>query len=139
MKIKDFYEKFNKDNSAVDKIMNDDMYTPYAMKIMKCNVIAQQTANNTPMRKLLFTKMLIESYTKLEFDNSTGEAFMEDFDILMKNELVDVILGKIPSAEVDTYHTMLMDTVEDYKNSGASLMQGLQEILQLAENVGEDA
>ena len=115
--VKEFYEKYNGTNVAqtkqafVEKIMNPH-YVPYEMKVTICEKIVENSyykkieKNGMTTRKLHvnstgqymgYCLWLVKQYTHIDinFENS-----LEEFNLLNKSEILDVIFSMIPESLV---------------------------------------
>ena len=96
-------------------------YLPISEKIAKCELIVNSTERaklddetevyrlNSPARFILYTLVMIDSYTDIEIDfkDSTGE-----FDLLSENRLTPIILNCIPKDELESFQ-MIMNMVKE--------------------------
>ena len=120
--ILDFVKGFEKTaENDKQKYINDNLkvinYVPYLIKQMKAQNIIDcacwketELANkskrkdlnvNSPVKYLLFIRSIIELYTNLKVET---EGFFEEYDMLAKNNLIDVILQRVPEKEIAEFH-----------------------------------
>lgn len=129
--ILDFVKGFEKTaEHDKQKYINDNLkvikYVPYLIKQMKAQHIIDcacwketELANkskrkdfsvNSPVKYLLFIRSIVELYTNLKVET---EGFFEEYDMLAKNNLIDVILQHVPEKEIAEFQTMVNMVYDD--------------------------
>lgn len=141
MTIKEFCESYRSD--SVEKIIQNN-YISYGTKMLKARAIVEQTSHNhttgefemnTPMRNMLFNKMLIESYTPLTFTEGDGQAMLDEYDMLNRGGIIEEIINAIPQREYAEYKTILEQSTNDMlitiknNNSLGGMMQSMTPLL----------
>ena len=124
--VKEFCEKYNVMNSEqnkimfIEKIMNRD-YVPYEIKIAICKKIIENSYyqkdehgkilrlySNSTVLYMLYCLNLINQYTFIKIDFSNC---LDEFNLLNKNSLLDILSNNIPDRE-KTEFRMILDMVE---------------------------
>lgn len=116
-------------------------YVPYSEKITRLENLIDKTSvisiekdkkifkQNSPARFLIYTLILIDSYTDIDIDFSDG---VEEFDSLSKENLIGALLNIIPENERKTFQ-MLHDMIQgDYYENNRSLVGYLDGKVQAA-------
>lgn len=125
--VKDFCKQYNsmKANESkialVQSVMNAG-YVPFEMKVTICEKIVDSTYYQTEMKNGIEVKKLhinspaqymgyylwiVKEYTRIDIDFKNS---LEEFNLLNKNGLLDVIVGYIPEGELKEFR-MLLDMV----------------------------
>ena len=139
MKVNEFIEKYNdakdKDQFLTECVKGD--YVPYHEKMTDCDYIILATTKfddkfriNSPMRFMLFVTTLLSRYTEIGED----EDILTMFETLDENNLIDLIISKIPEKEYTSYNTILNMELDDYMENNRSLssiLEGLGASLEL--------
>ena len=133
MTVKEFVKEYKE---AIDakKYLEERLvrkYVSYNTKITKLEVLIDKTSilpigedrkifkQNSPARFLIYTLMLIDSYTDIDVD---FEKCVEEFDVLSEENLVGALLNIIPENERKTFQ-MLHDMIQgDYYENNRSLV-----------------
>ena len=123
---KEFCEKYTATNveqvkqSYIEKAMNPH-YVSYEMKIAICQKIIENSYYkkinneskrlhiNSPAQYMLYCLNLVNQYTNIKIDFSNT---LEEFNLLNKNGLIDVILNHIPERELKEFR-MILDMIEN--------------------------
>lgn len=127
--VKDFYKKYNsaeadKTKEVLIKNVMNAHYVPYENKITICEKIVENSyyktiekngANikklhiNSPAQYMLYCLWLVEQYTNIKVDFKNG---LEEFNLLNKSELLDIIISNIPERELKEFR-MILDMIEN--------------------------
>ena len=126
--VKDFCKKYNEAKSdelkeiMINGVMNIH-YVPFEEKVVACeNIIntsyyittekngkkIKQLHSNSPARYMMYCLYLIKSYTHITVDFTN---ILEEFNLLNKSDLLDIIGSKIPKKEAKEFR-MILDMVE---------------------------
>ena len=124
MKINEFIKEYTEatDKQECIKSHVTESYVGYATKVAKCQKIIEVTYSkeingekvyftDSTARFMLYTLMIIESYTDIEIDYSQPVVC---FDMLFENNITAEILGCIPQQEQKMFQ-MVFDMVSDDK------------------------
>lgn len=124
--IKDFCKKYNNEKNEqvketfIKSIMSVD-YVPYERKITICEKIIESTHYtnnasglkklhiNSPAKYMLYCLNLVNEYTDIDVDFKNA---LEDFNLLNKCELLNVIYNSISEKEIKEF-SMILDMVEN--------------------------
>ena len=127
MKVDEFIRKYNSSKNKddfLDKCIITQ-YIPYHEKMSDCDMIVIATTKteqgfriNSPMRFVLFIVTLINRYTKIGED----EEILSVFETLDENNLLDLIVSKIPKKEYESYQTILNMVLDDYMENSRSIL-----------------
>ena len=119
--VKDFVKKYNASKSdqtketLVKSIMNTD-YVPYERKITICKKIIEnsyytKSSNgtkklhfNSPAQYMLYCLWMVSEYTNINIDLKNS---LDEFNLLNKYDLFDVITEKIPEKESKEFNVIL--------------------------------
>lgn len=125
MTVKEFVDGYVKGGKREEYVKKHivDVYVPFAEKMRLCDSIAQATTHihdeatgnerfsvNTAARYVLFMATIIDKYTDADVDFNH---VTEEFDILDKYGLCDVIVQCIDQHEYSTFDTLLKMAVGD--------------------------
>lgn len=124
MKINEFIKEYAEATDKQQCIQNHitESYVSYATKVVKCQNIIDITSSkevngekvyvvDSTARFMLYTLMLIESYTDIEIDYSQPVVC---FDMLSENGIIAEFLVVIPQQEQKMFQ-MVLDMVRDDK------------------------
>lgn len=126
-------------------------YIPYIEKISTCETIIELTSHkddgkrrlvsiNTPARYILFITKLISLYTDIEIRFDKAEN-VKQYDALAEADLIDQIVGIIPSEEFETFNlvlNMVLDDFRDNEYSITALLYNFKESLHISEELIEE-
>ena len=127
MKVDEFIKKYNfaKDKDVFLNNCIIKQYIPYHEKMSDCDMIIIATTKtedgfriNSPMRFILFVSTLINRYTEI----GTDEDILTVFETLDENNLIDLIISKIPEKEYTSYQTILNMELDDYMENNRNIM-----------------
>lgn len=145
MTVKDFVKKYvalqtDSDRERFLKKHIKDEYIPYEKKITICRVILDNSCYetvisgktetkvfrvNSPKRYFNYCIALIRYYTDLEFDPND---ITEEFNLLDRNDLIDILVALISDKEVDKFKTilnMMFDDLIDRERSIGGITENL--------------
>lgn len=129
--VKDFCKKYNGENSEqlkeilIKSVMNV-RYVPYEIKITICkkiiesayyqkNDVGSKTLHvNSTTKHMLYHLYLVKQYTHIDVDFTNC---LDEFNLLNKNGLFDIIFSNISNKELDEFN-MILNMVESdiFKN-----------------------
>ena len=141
MDIGKFIDEYvaTKDAGAKERLAKKHVtktYLDYAKKIDEARRIVKYSCYdsdgnfkiNSPLRFMLFTLSVVNNYTDLEFSQ---ENFVAEFDLLMKNRVMDNIIPGIQD-EYNSFETILKMTFDDeYENTRSLISYAEQRITAL--------
>ena len=90
---------------------------------------------NTPILHLIFYKTLVSKYTSLEFNEEDGRANMEDFNLLNRYGIIDLILAAINEDEISEFTSVKDMVVTDYVTNNYNVGAMFTKIIESLGNV----
>lgn len=164
--VKDFvkqYKKLNSDatkNIYIKSMIKDDCYIPYAVKIVTANTILENSCFDKDgnikfdscKKYLMYVWAIFSLYTDIELEVKN---IMDEYDVLQKEGLVDIIIDSISDIEKKEFDYVLKMRQDDFvanycgfenyierklKNELKQMDNGLNNLLQILsqQTIGEN-
>lgn len=131
--VKDYSKSQNKEGFLKKRFVNT--YVDYNRKITLCTNVLRTTLfqkvkvsvdkeievfkQNTPATAMLFSLTLVNEYTDIDVDFKNA---LNEFDMLEKEGLVDLLVNSIPRLEHDKFQTILNMVRDDIYENERSLI-----------------
>lgn len=117
MKISELKQQIEEGKNYKD-IIEFISYIPFVKKKIMCESIADSCIKEENgmiicdhcMKQLTTDIMLINNYTNLEFNE---ESYVEEYDYLCENDIVDYVVGKIKKSETYFIQDMVWEEIEN--------------------------
>ena len=117
MKISELKQQIEEGKNYKD-IIEFISYIPFVKKKIMCESIADSCIKEENsmiicdhyMKQLITDIMLINNYTNLEFNE---DGFVEEYDYLCENDIIDYIVGKIKDSEMYFIQDMVWEEIEN--------------------------
>ena len=132
--VKSFVEEFEKQLTVAEKDsylkskLKVEKYLPYSDKLIVAENIVKSSSYamvkedgvlkktdrievNSPMRYILFVMTVINKYTNITVNFSD---VIPEFDYLNKNNLFEIIFGKIGDKEINEFNTVVEMVLDDF-------------------------
>ena len=117
-------------------------YVPYEKKCDECSRIIKSSSRNDKgeffqnlaARYMLYSLTLIDLYTDIIVDFGKS---LEEFNLLDKNGLVDIIVGSIDQTEHAKFDTLLNMFQEDYYENNRSVSSLVSGAVKRVETIGD--
>lgn len=132
--VKSFVKEYEKQltdiekNSFLKNKLKVEKYLPYSDKLIIAENIVKSSSYamvkedetlkrtdkieiNSPMRYILFVMTVVNKYTNITVN--FGD-IMSEFDYLNKNNLIEVIFGKVGDKEINEFNTVVEMVLDDF-------------------------